>query len=162
FGSGVEDPEEARRYNRLGLLPEGTFGRALWRHWVERDFALPGQRDGLPAFAIFHDLGHVLAGYDTDPAGEAQPAAFQAGYVRHDGFMSLLSAIAQFHLGIKITPIAPAGVGYLDVDKVMVALSRGAACNADLSDNWDFWPHMPRPLDEVRAELGIPPLGESQ
>jgi len=46
----------------------------------------------------------------------------------------------------------------LDVEKVAVALARGAACNIDLSDHWDFWPYMPRPLDDVRRELGIPPL----
>jgi hypothetical protein len=40
----------------------------------------------------------------------------------------------------------------------MVALSRGAACQIDLSDHWDHWPWMPKPLDAVRSELGIPPL----
>jgi hypothetical protein len=158
IGAGGENAAMARRYNRLGLLPEGTFGRALWRHWVERDFAMPGQKNGIPEVAIFHDLGHVLAGYDTDPVGELQQAAFQAGFVRNDGFMFLLFAIAQFHLGIKITPIADAERGCLDVDKVMIALARGAACNVDLSDHWSFWPKLPQPLEEVRAELAIPPL----
>jgi hypothetical protein len=157
FG-GKDDPELARRYNRLGLLPEGTFGRALWEHWISRDFAMPGQKNGIPEIAIFHDLGHVLAGYDTDPESELQQAAFQAGFVRNDGFMFLLFAIAQFHLGIKITPVADAEVGYLDIDKVMTALARGAACNVDLSDHWDCWAHFPRPLEDVRAELCIPPL----
>jgi len=124
----------------------------------ERDFSMPGQRNGIPEIAIFHDLGHVLAGYDTDPVGEIQQAAFQAGFVRNDGFMFLFFAIAQFHLGLKITPIADAEVGKLDIEKVMTALARGAACTVDLSDHWDFWPHMPRPLEEVRAELEIPPL----
>ncbi len=156
--SGVEDVALARRYNRLGLLPEGSFGRALWEHWTARDFSMPGQRNGIPEIAIFHDLGHVLAGYDTDPVGEIQQAAFQAGFVRNDGFMFLFFAIAQFHLGLKITPVADADVGRLDIEKVMTALARGAACNVDLSDHWDFWPHMPRPLEDVRAELDIPPL----
>ena len=41
--------------------------------------------------------------------------------------------------------------------KAALALARGAACAVDLSDHWDFWPHLARPLDEVRAELTIPP-----
>jgi hypothetical protein len=45
-------------------------------------------------------LGHVLSGYDTDPDGEIQQAAFQAGFVRKDGFMFLFFGIAQFHLGL--------------------------------------------------------------
>lgn len=155
---GAEDPALARRYNRLGLLPAGTFGRALWEHWVSRDFAFPGQKYSIPEAGMFHDLGHVLSGYDTDPDGELQQAAFQAGFVRNDGFVFIFFAISQFHLGLKITPVADAEIGKLDVDKLMVALGRGAACKVDISDHWDFWPHMPRPLEEVRAELEIPPL----
>jgi hypothetical protein len=157
FGGG-ENPETSRRFNRLGLLPEGSFGRAIWEHWVANDFALPGQAGGLPDVAIFHDVGHVLSGYGTDPEGEIQQAAFQAGFIRNDGFMFLFFGIVQFHLGIRITPIAPAEIGYLDIEKVMTALGRGAQCTADLSDRWDFWAHAERPLAELRAELHIPPL----
>ena len=156
FGSGREEPDVARRYNKLGLLPPGSFGRALWEHLISREFALPGEPEGIPEAAIFHDLGHVLSGYDTDPDGELQQAAFQAGFVRNDGFMFLFFAIAQFHLGLKITPVAEAEVGKLDIDKLMAALARGAACKVDLSDHFDHWAHFPRPLQEVRDELGIP------
>jgi hypothetical protein len=156
--SGVEDAELARKYNRLGLLPAGTFGRELWEHWVSRDFGMPGQKNGIPEIAVFHDVGHVLSGYDTDPHGEIQQAAFQAGFVRDDGFMFLFFGIAQFHLGMRITPIAEAEVGFLDIEKVMVALARGAACKVDLSDGWDLFAHAEKPLEEVRRELGIPPL----
>lgn len=158
FGGIVENAELARRYNRLGLLAEGSFGRALWEHWVSNDFGMPGQKHGLPELAVFHDVGHVLSGYSTRPEGEIQQAAFQAGFVRDDGFMFLFFGIAQFHLGHKLTPIADAYVGKLDVDAVMTALARGAACKVDISDGWSFWPHVERPLAEVRAELGVTPL----
>src|SRR5262249_11383038 len=144
------DEALTRRYNRLGLLPAKSFGRALWEHFVVHDFALPGQRHAIPELGIFHELGHVLARHATDPAVELQQAAFQAGFVRRDGFMFLFFAIAQFHLGLKATPVADAEVGRPDVDKLMVALSRGAACKIDLSDRWDFWSHVSRPLAEVR------------
>jgi hypothetical protein len=157
FGSGREEPEVARRYHKLGLLPHGTFGRALWEHLVVHDFALPGEPEGIPEGALFHDLGHVLSGYETDPDGELQQA-FQAGFVRNDGFMFLFFAIAQFHLGLKITPVADAEIGRLDIDKLMTALARGAACKVDLSENFDHWAHFARPLEEVRNELGIPAL----
>jgi hypothetical protein len=78
--------------------------------------------------------------------------------MRNDGFAFLFFGIVQFHLGVKVTPIADPEVGLFDVDKVMTALARGAACKVDLSDRWDFWPLLPRPLDEVRDQLGIPPL----
>jgi hypothetical protein len=66
--------------------------------------------------------------------------------------------LVQFHLGIRVTPIARAEVGLFDVPKVMRALHRGAACRVDVSQDWNFWELVARPLDEVRAELGIPPL----
>jgi hypothetical protein len=156
--SGSEDAATAARYHALSALPAGSFGRVFWEHNSSRGFAFPGERGGIPERMLFHDLGHVLAGYDTDPRGEIQQAAFQSGYVRKDGFAFLFFGIVQFHLGVKITPIAAPELGYFDVDRVMTALARGACCRVDLSDHWDFWPWLSRPLDEVRADLRIPPL----
>jgi hypothetical protein len=153
-----EDRATAERYQRLQSLPAESFGRVYWEHCTSRGFAFPGERGGIPERAVFHDFGHVLSGYDTDPAGEIQQAAFQAGFVRREGFTFLFFGIAQFHLGMKLTPIAEAEVGYFDVDKVVTALARGAACNVDLSDHWDVWPLMPRPLEEVRRLLQVPAL----
>jgi hypothetical protein len=153
-----EDAALAWRFKRLGLLSPGSFGRVYWEHCTERHFPFPGEAGGIPERAVFHDLGHILSGYDTDPDGEIQQAAFQSGFVRRDGFSFLIFGILQFHLGVKITPVAEPEIGYLDVEKVMIALARGASCKVDLSDHWDFWPYMPRPLDEVRDELGVPPL----
>jgi hypothetical protein len=38
------------------------------------------------------------------------------------------------------------------------ALRRGSQVTVDLGDSWDFWPHVERPLAEVRASFAIPPL----
>ncbi len=157
FGLGA-NAAVAAKYQQLEHLPAGSFGRAFWEHITTNGFAFPGEKGGFPERGLFHDLGHVLAGYGTDPASEIQQAAFQSGFMRNDGFAFLFFGIVQFHLGVKVTPIADPDVGLFDVDKVMTALARGAACKVDLSDRWDFWPLMPRPLDEVRADLGVPPL----
>lgn len=156
--AGHEDPELAWRYKSLGLLPEGTFGRSYWEHCTRRRFAFPGEKGGLPERMVFHDFGHVLSGYDTDAPGEIQQGAFQAGFVRDDGFTFLLFAVIHFHLGIGLTPIAKAETGLFDVEKVMRAAARGAACNVDLSDHWDPFAVASLPLEQVRADYGIPPL----
>jgi hypothetical protein len=106
----------------------------------------------------FHDLGHVLSGYGTDPQSEIQQAAFQAGFARRDGFSFLLFGILQFHLGMRVTPVAKGHRGLFDVPLVLNALRRGAECKVDLSEGFDIFAHKDRPLDEVRSELGIPPL----
>ena len=153
-----DDVATGAKYRALEKLPKDSLGYALFEHYRSNGFAFPGERGGLPEKAVFHDLGHVLSGYRTDPDGEIQQAAFQAGFVRNAGFMFLYFGVVQFHLGIKITPAADAEIGYFDVEKVMTALARGAACKVDLNDHWNFWPLLPRPLAEVRSELGVPPL----
>ncbi len=152
------DEALAAKYRALGELPAGSFGRALFDHYRSNGFPFPGEKNGIPEKGVFHDLGHVLSGYHTDPDGEIQQAAFQAGFVRNAGFLFLYFGVVQFHLGIKITPVAEPEVGYFDVDKVTTALARGAALKVDLSDRFDFWPFMPRALADVRRELGVPPL----
>lgn len=150
------DPALAWRFRQLGLLPEGTLGHALWAHCTERQFAFPGERRGIPEQVVFHDIGHLLTGFSTEPPGEAQQGAFQAGFVRRDGFVFLLFVLLQFHLGIKVTPVAPGAVGMFDVPRVMRALARGAATR-DLSEDWSLWSDCARPLAELRVDYGVPP-----
>jgi hypothetical protein len=146
----------AARYRALGGCRPGTLGRAVFDFLYDNDFKFPGEPGGIPM--IFHDLGHVLSGYGTDPEGEIQQAAFQAGFAREDGFSFLLFGILQFHLGMRITPVAKGYRGLFDVRRVLVALHRGASCKVDLSRGYDLFANKNRSLDEVRRELGIPPL----
>jgi tellurite resistance protein len=156
LGIGAGNRRLAASYRELGACARGTLGRALHDHFVENNFKFPGEPRGIPL--VFHDLGHVLAGYATDPQGEIQQAAFQAGFARQDGFAVLLFGILQFHVGMRITPIAKGYTGLFDVPLVLTALQRGAACKVDLTQGYDVFANKDRPLDEVRAELGIPPL----
>jgi tellurite resistance protein len=156
--TGEEDAEVAWKYKSLGLLPEGTLGRAFWEHSTRNRFGFPGEKGGIPERMVYHDFGHVLAGYDTRPEGEIQQGAFQAGFTRQDGFVFLMFAIIQFHLGVKVTPVAEGHKGLFDVAKVLRAAKRGSACKVDLSDCWDAFAVTGMPLEQVRAEYGIPPL----
>ncbi|HTV23167.1 MAG TPA: hypothetical protein VMG12_30975 [Polyangiaceae bacterium] len=158
-----DDPAMTARFAALEHAPADSLGHCLWRHCTERGLRLPGQRGGIPERGLFHDLGHVLAGYDTDAEGETLQQAFQAGFLRNGGFGHLLLGIIHFHMGIKITPVAAPTTGLFDVDKVLTALARGAACKVDLSvpEQFDFWAHAQQPLEHVRAELGVTPLQEA-
>jgi hypothetical protein len=155
FGFAGVDRAMAARYAGLESYPNGSLGREFHRYVRDNGFALPGEKGSIPQRLMFHDIGHVLSGYATNPAGEIQQAAFQAGFVRTDGFAFLFFGIIQFHLGFKMTPVADAEVGYFDIEKVLTALARGAELRVDLSDRWDFWAHAARPLPQLRAELGM-------
>lgn len=153
-----EDREVVEKYRALAGYPKGTLGRELYESWQEHGFGLPGERGSMPERGVFHDVGHILSGYGVDPAGEIRQGAFQAGFVRKDGFAFFLFALLQFHAGVKITPIANAERGYFDAKEVLRAAQRGASCSVDLSDPdaWDFWSVARVPVTELRERYGIP------
>jgi hypothetical protein len=155
LGVSAEDPALAARYEALGALPEGSFGRAFHAHYRENGFPFPGEKRGVSA-VVFHDVGHVLSGYGVDPEGEIQQAAFQAGFRRSDGFLFLLFGVLQFHLGLRITPVAKGQRGLFDVKRVLRAAERGARCRVDLGQGFDLFAHAAMPLERLRADLGIP------
>jgi hypothetical protein len=155
---GLENRELAAKYQALEQCAAGSLGSALFQHYREHDFHFPGEVGGIPEWVVFHDVGHVLAGYGVDPQGEIQQAAFQAGFIKNDGFMFLLFGILQFHVGVRLTPIAQAERGFFDVKRVMAAAARGAGCTVDLSDGFDLFSHVHEPVDELRTRWGITPL----
>lgn len=154
-----EDKTLADRYRALAGYPEGSLGRTLHDFWKQNGFSLPGEKGALPERGIFHDVGHLLSGYGVDPHGEIRQGAFQAGFVRKDGFAFLLFAIIQFHMGMRITPVAKGERGFFDPKDVIRAAQRGASCRVDLSDpeQWDFWQVAREPIAELRARYGILP-----
>jgi hypothetical protein len=154
--TGAEDPEVAWKYKELGRLPEGTLGREFWEHCTKNHFAVPGEKGGIPERLVFHDFGHVLAGYDTRPEGEIQQGAFQGGFIREDGFAFLMFVVIQFHLGVKVTPATGPQTGLFDVPKVLRAAHRGACCKVDLSRGWDPFAVADVPVERLRVEYGIP------
>jgi len=158
----VEDPAVAAPYVALGELPAGTLGRALHDHYRGNGFAFPGERLGFPEAGVYHDLAHVLSGYATDPEGELQVGAFIAGFRDHNPVAVLLFVMLTFSAGVNVTPLKQPHIeGILATpglaEKMLRALERGAQMTVDLSDHWDFWPHLARPLDEVRRAFNVLP-----
>ncbi|MCC7538061.1 MAG: hypothetical protein IT379_17680 [Deltaproteobacteria bacterium] len=154
------DREIGDRWRGLGSLPAGTLGRSYFEFMYANDFSFPGEQGSPPEVIAFHDLTHVLSGYGTDPAGEMCVLAFHAGCRREekDPFSFLMFGLAQFHMGLQLTPVSPGRRGAFDPAPVMLALRRGAGCRIDPTDGWDPWPVMHRPLDALRLEYGIAPL----
>ncbi|MCC6648474.1 MAG: hypothetical protein IT374_23260 [Polyangiaceae bacterium] len=152
-----EDAEIAGRYRALAGCPEGSLGRAYAEFVTSNGFSFPGEKGSPPEVITLHDLTHVLSGYGTDPHGELEVLAFHAGCQREekDPFAFLMFGIAEFHLGIAVSPVATGARGMLDPPRVFAALQRGLACKIDPTDGWDPWPLMDRPLVELRAEVGI-------
>src|SRR5688572_28291161 len=156
FGKAT-DPDLAWRYKQLGLLPEGTLGREYWVHLTARKFSMPGEPFGFE-WQVVHDMGHLLGEHDTDPAGEIEQAAFEAGYMRRDPFFLIFSTTMIFHLGFPVLGDDYVGLakGAFDPHRAARAYERGLGCTTDLTE-WDYWPHVDKPIAKVRRDLNIVP-----
>lgn len=159
-GAGA-DPELAARYAALDELPRGTFGRAFADHFHHNGFAFPGDPAGLAeGFTTPHDSSHVVAGYSTSQAGEICVSTFiGAMHPDHPMTAEVIPVLFSWHLGIKLTELAGSFRGAFEPRRFWTAWDRGTATSGDLLDpSWDFWAATAVPLDELRAELSVPPL----
>lgn len=149
-----ENAELAWRYRKIGLFPEGTLGRELWRYYRERQFAFAGESGGVPEALIHHDITHILAGYETDLAGELETLAYLAGLRGEEVSSVLFLVLLQHAVGSK-----GASLARLDFSpgRVLAARERGRGTAEDFTRKRDFWDVMDRPIDELRARYGVPP-----
>jgi hypothetical protein len=156
----IEDHATVARFAALEHAVPGTLGRALWDYYQGHGFPIPGQKHALPAFGVVHDLCHVLSGYGVDGPGEIEVVCFQSGFMKRDPLSTIFFIVLQAHLGVRLVAIAPGKAHALDdpklLERAMRALRRGAQVNRDLFDHWDYGPELGRPIEEVRASLGVP------
>lgn len=152
------DPDLARRYIAFGEYAEGTLGRAYFDFITKNDLKFPGEKAGVAERGLWHDMTHVLGGYPITPVGEACIVAFIAGYRKEDPFFWLFTIALQFQVGVKVSPFSPGLVDRIDPRLFVLHHERGSKVKRDLSANWDIQANLGRPLEELRAELGIDPI----
>lgn len=155
------DPELEARYQGLGELPADSFGRAFFNHFDDNGFLFPGNPDGLAeAFTTPHDSSHVLSGYSTSEMGELCVSTFiGAMHPDHPMAAEVLPVIYSWHIGVKLNEIANSSHGAFEPRHFWTAWQRGAATKVDVvAPEWDFWEATPVPLEELRAEYGVPPV----
>lgn len=153
----IENPKMAARYRALEKAPAGSLGRGWWAFVTKNGFAFPGEKDAGPEPIVFHDCLHVLAEYDTTSIEETQIAAFQAGTLKKDAIYGMLFPLAQFHLGVSITPVTAAEKGVIEPELWVKAFRRGTRTKLDLSVDWQPWDDFARPITELRTAYGIEP-----
>jgi hypothetical protein len=153
---------QARKYQRLGLLAEGTLGRATWELTREQNYHFPGEPHGLVEETAYHDVSHVIGDYDTSPLGEQLHSCFIAGYHRPDRFGPFVSSVLQYHWKVELTPISSTTEGIFDAARMFEAARRGDQCPIDLSLDFPrIWHLMPESVSAARRELRIPPRRDS-
>ena len=154
-------PESVERLRRLlGDAREGTVGAELARFYAQTGYDLPGSPGTLPLEVLGgHDVHHILAAYDASAEDEVYLAGFEAANAAEGGADYLAVIMLQWHQGIKVG-VFPPDHAPLDPAAFARAVERGAETPVDLSDRgWDWLSVLAVPLDEARADLGIPPGG---
>lgn len=157
---GIENPKLAARYQALEQSPRGTLGREYFEFVRRSGFALPGEKGGAPEVVVFHDCLHVLGAYQTSSIEETQIASFQAGMLDKDPIFGLLFMLAQFHIGVQITPITAAEKGVAVPELMMTAFVRGTQVNRNMCVDWTPQQDFDRTLTELRAAYNIQPRAD--
>jgi hypothetical protein len=160
------DQEIARKWHGLEECPEGSWGRGVADFYHEHNFPFPGELHGISELGAMHDFVHVLADYEATPEGEIDVFAFIAAsgsdprcFTQFAMTLALFQNGAIDHVAGKKVVIARTDT--LDdpgaVHRWADAVRRGAACSASPMTDCDHFALKDRPIEELRAEFGIPP-----
>ncbi len=150
------DNAKASRFRALEALPVGTLGRTYFEHCKAAGIPFPGEPKGMPDRMLHHDLLHIINDYSTQAEGECQLAGFYAAFVSGDAFTFMVTVLATFQLGLKVSPaVVMPTKGAFDPQKVVDSFLRGRRLSVDVMGEWNFWELMPLSILEVRQQLGL-------
>ncbi|MDB4639222.1 ubiquinone biosynthesis protein COQ4, partial [bacterium] len=157
--SGHEDAAMLKRFQGLRGYPQGSFGKAYADFIDLNGFDFPGQPGGPPPPVFRHDCCHVLGGYGTTAAEEGGVVAFQAGFEGLDPFDVIMFVMAEFELGVGVSPFLPGEWRQLDPDRLFAGLEHGSHVSCNLIKDFDAWAHFADPIEIVRKRFSIPARG---
>lgn len=155
----MSDPALVERLRALADCPDGSLGRAYLDFYERYGFALPGSDDQPAAIFVAHDMSHVISGYEPVGVGEIALGMMQIGVRDCDEhWIQLLGNFGVHEAGFvakgaHLATLAQPGAAAF----VAEAFDRGVRCEQDFT-LVDHLALVDQPLEDVRAEFGIPPL----
>lgn len=160
IGSDREAEAAIEVFRRMQACAPGTLGHAVVAFYERWGFPIPGTGAGPAGLSLLtHDITHVIAGYDTDPADEIALQAMllaSADFEHH--FSGFMAALLLSEAGALPFPGIEPVVGALGrvgaPDELADALRRGRACTADFGTG-DHLALIGERLEDVRARYGI-------
>ncbi len=163
----ADDPRLAARWEALAGCPEGSLGLAVSRFYEARGFVFPGLPGSAPPLLAQHDWVHVLADYGSTVESEIEVFGFIARANDDPRAFSLLAMV----VSLFETGYLSSAAGLFEYDpghlsrqgmpaRLADAMRRGAEVANARGEGVDFlaldWFALAdRPVDEVRAELGL-------
>ena len=155
------DEQLALQWRSLAGSPPGSLGAAVWYHYQNNGFVMPGEVGGANAALAHHDWLHVLGDYQVDVIGEVENAAFGSASSSIIGStLWFLGVMAMYEGGLFDSVVAGGQQHIISApgvsERIVSALRRGRACTQDLLDI-DYFNFAERPLEELQCEWGISP-----
>lgn len=180
--AACSDDELHARWAALEHCPDGSLGQGVWRFYRARGFTFPGRPESAPPNLAQHDWIHVLADYGSTVESEIEVFGLIARANDDPGAFSLLAMVLGLFETGYLYGAANAFFEYdrghlsSDADRMAVRLAdatyRGAILATHLNETGrgpkatdllatDWFAHADRPIDDVRAEYGIPPRSDA-
>jgi len=167
-----DDPVLEARWAALENLAPDTLGRQLWEFYRSRGFHFPGTPGSAPPLLSQHDWLHVIADYGSTVESEIEVFGLISRADDDPRAFSLLAMVLSlFETGmLHAATIFEFDPNHLSHDsrrmaiRLADAMRRGAIIGAHfdghdlLTVDWFAWAD--KPLDEVRAIIGIPPKSD--
>jgi hypothetical protein len=168
----ILDEALALRWEGLRELPDGTLGREVVKFYDARGFVFPGRPGSAPPLLAQHDWLHVIGDYGSTVESELEVFAFISRANDEPRAFSLLAMV----IGLFETGYLATGAGLFEYDRghlshagmavrLADALRRGALVAAHHEHGTDlllrdWFADAHRPIDDVRAELGVTPKSD--
>ena len=153
--------------DRLGVMPEGSLGRAIWTFYTTEELSAQGLKGASEAAAgdsrffggdddrsrfarrlrELHDVFHVLTGYGRDVRGEVACLAFTYSQTKNTG------------IGYVALRVLRRAGWRSEMGRVIrQGFWRGRRAAWLIDRDWEAL--LPQPLEQLREDLGVGPAPE--
>jgi ubiquinone biosynthesis protein COQ4 len=148
--------------DRLGAMPEGSLGRAIWTFYTTEEISAQGLKGASEAAAgetgffggndnrarfarrlrELHDVFHVLTGYGRDMRGEIACLAFTYSQTKNTGIGYVALRVLR-------------GAGWRSEMGRVIRQGYWRGRRADWLIDQDWEALLPQPLEQLREDLGV-------
>jgi hypothetical protein len=163
YGVDLDEPDPAlsERLRAMRDLPPGTLGHEYFAFLDTHGFQFPGETTSVPAVFVAHDMCHVITGYGTSGEEEIAVNAMQVAVRDSDAhWIQWLGSLSIHEAGFYDNNGFVPKTATLDRDGAAELLAeafhRGVGCTGDYTAA-DHLGLADQPLEDVRAQFGIPP-----
>ena len=168
------------RLENFDSMPQGSLGKCFAEFYKRNRLNIPTRQTVNPGYYVWHDMGHVITGYEATSIGEVSLGAFKLAL--HDSDANWMASLTNFMIHeaglfkpgahVQYVPQGGSGDPYgTDSTKGVMeqpdapdflaeALHRGSTCTGDFT-SLDHLAIADVPLIEIRSQYNVLPLKQS-